>query len=366
MKSLLFVSEIGGFQGGVESFIHRAADVLSRNGVVCRGVFAREGLDRERFAAPFAEVAWDGRVPEAWARGADGVWAHKSADLSALLPLRSLTKVAVYVHDHDYYCFRRHKYLPFGRINCPSPARSWCRLCGMLSRGAGDWTAFRRNLAALRRMDKVVAGSDFMLDNLAQNGVAREKLVKLPPLVEMNAGGEHAPQAGSLLFVGQVIRGKGLDLLLRALTMVESPWRLTVLGQGNDKERCREMAGRYGIADRVEFVGFVPDVGPYYRRSAVLVFPSRWSEPYGMTGPEALACGVPVAGFAVGGAGEWLHDGENGLAARPRDAADLAGKLDRLLRNPELARALGAAGRAWTAQFTGERFAARVEEIFSA
>ncbi len=365
MKSLLFVSATGGFQGGVESFIHQAAGVLGRQGVLCRGIFAREGMDRERFLAPFAAAAFGNDRLAEWARESDGVWVHKAADLAALLPLRSLAKVAVYVHDHDYYCFRRHKYLPLGRINCSTPAGPWCRFCGMLSRRHGDWGSFRRNLAALRKMDSVIAGSDFMLDNLAHNGVARKKLIKLPPLIEMGGRPEGVPEPGRLLFVGQVIRGKGLDLLLRALVRVKCDWQLTVLGKGDDWEFCRSLAVRMGLADRVEFAGFVAEVEPYYRRSAVLVFPSRWSEPYGMTGPEAMAYGLPVAGFAVGGVGEWLHDGENGLAARPRDVADLAEKVECLLRNPALAETLGANGREWTAQFTGERFAAQVKAIFA-
>ncbi len=371
MNTLLFYSEIGGLQGGVERFVLQAARVLKEDGMECRGVFARRGQRNDLFSETFDAIGFGDEALAQLAAGADWLWAHKCRNLELVRKAANAVgaRWGVYVHDHDYCCFRRHKYFPFTRRNCSRAFGMPCHICGMLSRGHGDWRTFQENLSALRAADAVFAGSDFMLTELAANGVARARLHKLEPLVDLSgAGGDPSPGAVSgdrLVYSGQLIRGKGLDLLIAALPKLRNAWELTVLGSGPDADFCRELARRCGVAEQVLFAGFVPDPDEVYRTSALAIFPSRWQEPYGMSGPEAMSWGVPVVGFDIGGVRDWLHDGENGLLARAGDSDDLARRIDEVLGDSRLRRKLARGARNWVRTFTAERFRQCVENVFA-
>ncbi|MDD3886222.1 MAG: WecB/TagA/CpsF family glycosyltransferase [Victivallaceae bacterium] len=370
MKSILFVSETGGFQGGVEKFMFQAAGALRSGGVRCTGFFRRRGAAVEEFGAAFDEISFDRGELNHLAADADAVWLHKcenTQDIDWLPPDKPLS---LYVHDHDFYCFRRHKYWPLRRINCQLPCHAaYCFACGSLASHRRSWRDFARLLARLKkRADVVIAGSDFMLDNLRSNGFAPAKLVKIEPLIELAAPAGFQPDYASreLLFAGQFVKGKGVDLLLRAFAALpDRGSRLIAAGDGPDWEDCRKLAADLGVADRVEFPGFVVDLEPFYRRAAALIFPSRWQEPYGMSGPEAMAYGLPVAGFSVGGVGEWLQDGANGFAVAPDDVAGLSRAMLRLLCDRPLAARLGRGGRSFADGFTPARFVERFQAAVS-
>jgi glycosyltransferase involved in cell wall biosynthesis len=133
----------------------------------------------------------------------------------------------------------------------------------------------------------------------------RRKAVMFPNVVldrEPVSGSRSRPQPPlTALFAGRLVPLKGLALALRALALLPD-WRLTVCGQGPDERRLRRLAGRLGIDDRVEFLGWVPrpEVHSLMRRTDVFVFPSLHDEG-GYVVAEALAEGLPVVCLARGG-----------------------------------------------------------------
>jgi glycosyltransferase involved in cell wall biosynthesis len=102
-----------------------------------------------------------------------------------------------------------------------------------------------------------------------------------------------------------------------------------------------------GLRDRVRFHGFVPReiMKEFTLQASVLVVSSVWPEPFGLVGPEALSYGVPVVAFDAGGIREWLIDGENGFLVPWMDTDAMGERVERLLRDKELARRLGRRGR---------------------
>jgi len=78
----------------------------------------------------------------------------------------------------------------------------------------------------------------------------------------------------------------------------------------------------------------------------VVVVPSRWPEPFGIVGIEAMAHGRPVVAFGVGGIPEWLTDGVGGFVVPPADVATMAGRIVSVLANPAEAEAMALRGRA--------------------
>jgi glycosyltransferase involved in cell wall biosynthesis len=98
----------------------------------------------------------------------------------------------------------------------------------------------------------------------------------------------------ALLSVGRLVPQKDPLTLLKAMALLaHRPWHLTIVGDGPSRGALQESADQLGIADRIEFTGFVTDVTPFYARSQLLILSSRWE---GLpAGPiEAMACGCDV------------------------------------------------------------------------
>jgi glycosyltransferase involved in cell wall biosynthesis len=110
--------------------------------------------------------------------------------------------------------------------------------------------------------------------------------------------------------------------------------------------RLRELAARLGVAERVVFLGSIAraDV-PGLIRSADIVVSVPWYEPFGIVPVEAMACGRPVVGSAVGGLLDTVVPGVTGELVPPREPAALAQTLRRLLDDPDRRRRYGEAGR---------------------
>lgn len=162
----------------------------------------------------------------------------------------------------------------------------------------------------------------------------------------------HAPMR--IMFVGRVIPEKGADVLIRAAAHFDpTEVEIVIVGsEGFDSEArlsryerdLRELAGRGRVP--VAFQPFVDRRAlPELLRSAdVLVVPSRWAEPSGLTVGEGLATGLPVVASRVGGIPEVL--GSAGLLVAPNDVDDLHSALRRLMDDVGLRSRLGQAARA--------------------
>ena len=100
--------------------------------------------------------------------------------------------------------------------------------------------------------------------------------------------------------------------------------------------RLRALAESCGVADRVRLVGAVPreEMGRWYRSADVLVA-APWYEPFGLTPLEAMACGVPVIGTAVGGIRDTVVDGRTGDLVPARDPHALATAIQEAARRPD-------------------------------
>ena len=162
---------------------------------------------------------------------------------------------------------------------------------------------------------------------------------------------DHGPQttAHVVLFAGRLVRWKGVEYLIEALPLLQTPGvAVWIAGEGPYAPELRALAAWLGVAERVVFLGEVPtvDLPALYARADVVVGTSFVNETFGIALAEAMACGRPVVASRFGGFPEVVADRETGLLARPQDPADLAAQLDALLGDPARAAALGAAGLA--------------------
>ena len=317
---ILFISERAGFAGGIERFIFQTAGLLRSAGATVYGCFLRPDRDPERFAENFDRICTPDALPEA-----DLAVIHRITDtafLEHLLETRG-DRLALYVHDHECYCPRTYRYTPFGRKECFRPySLLRCGLCAMAAsprhwRGgffaelAARTAGAEKRLRLLRRIPRVAVLSEFMRRNLILNGFAPEHVAVIPPPIPVpaEAPAHEDREIPRLLFIGQLIRGKGVDQLLRALTLLEHDCRLTIAGDGGQRPELERLATELGVAAKVTFAGWVADPEKLYASSDIAVLPFFWQEPFGLVGPEALARELPVAAFRTGGVDEWLRDG---------------------------------------------------------
>lgn len=147
----------------------------------------------------------------------------------------------------------------------------------------------------------------------------------------------------TILFAATLYKAKGYLDLIEAFGKVakEHPeWRLLLAGNGDQQEGI-SMAKRYGIEDRVEFLGWIKDErkDEIFRTSTIFCLPS-YAEGFPMAVLDAWAYGLPVITTPVGGIPDIVVDGKNGLLFTPGDTDTLAMKLESLITDKELRRSL--------------------------
>jgi glycosyltransferase involved in cell wall biosynthesis len=177
------------------------------------------------------------------------------------------------------------------------------------------------------------------------NEVEAEVLYPPPRLDSRYRPGEF----GDYVFaIGRLDRMKRFDLLIRALQHTATAVRCRIAGTGPEREALAELAARLGVAARVELLGWVEDreVVELFA-GACGVFFAPYDEDYGYVTVEAFKAGKPVVTTAdAGGVLEFVEDGVNGFVCPPDSPSDVGARLDRLFRERQEARAMGAAGQA--------------------
>ena len=104
-----------------------------------------------------------------------------------------------------------------------------------------------------------------------------------------------------------------------------------VPGYESQKQVLEDLIEKYGLTERVHFLGHLANPLPYYRLFDVFVLPSGEPEPFGGVVMEAMSLGLPVIGSNGGGTTEQVNDGVNGYLFENQNPKDLADKIERLL-----------------------------------
>ncbi|MBD3237397.1 MAG: glycosyltransferase [Candidatus Eisenbacteria bacterium] len=170
--------------------------------------------------------------------------------------------------------------------------------------------------------------------------------------------------AVAVAMVGRLTARKGHRILLEALAVLPrkgrgAPWRLLVVGEGEERAALERQATELGIGERVGFLGQRADAPRLIAVSDLLVLPSLLeSQPLVIT--EAMAAGVPVVASRIYGIPEIVVDGETGMLVPPGESPPLAEALSALLADPARRARMGtAAQRRYAAELTQEIMARR-------
>jgi glycosyltransferase involved in cell wall biosynthesis len=173
------------------------------------------------------------------------------------------------------------------------------------------------------------------------------------------------PSRLRLVTVGRLVPRKGTADIIAALALVPGA-ELVVIGgpplQDLDADpevgRLRQEAEGHGVASRVSFTGSLPRRAvASILRSADLVVCAPWYEPFGIVPVEAMACGVPVVGTAVGGLLDTVVPGVTGLLVPPRDPEAIARAVCTLANDVSLRAAMGRMSAARAVEYEWSRVA---------
>ena len=218
----------------------------------------------------------------------------------------------------------------------------------------------------LNTSDRVITVSEFLRGEILKLGIAEEKVRVIYGGVPEDEGPEEPfdIKGKNILFVGSLVRQKGVDILLKAFKSVKKDIdsNLIIVGDGKKRKALERLAGARNLKD-VYFLGSKRDLKSIFKKSSVLVLPSR-EEGFGLVLLEAMANGVPVVASDTGGIPEIIEDGKNGLLFKTGDFEDLSCKVARILEEDELKDALIEKGRETVKRFRWENMANEVDKIY--
>lgn len=224
--------------------------------------------------------------------------------------------------------------------------------------------------SALRVLPHVVVANS--RDTLATTQLRSKGVVINPPVPQTRTAGTTPHEGRVVGIVGRLAPWKGQDLFLQALAALRSrhpglTGRIVgsaMFGEHDYVERLQTMIDSLGLGNSVTLTGFVDDVACELAGLDLLVHASRVPEPFGQVIVEGMGAGIPVVATRAGGPAEIITDGVDGVLVERGSVRALAQAMDRVLSNPELARALGEAGRQRAADFRPEVAAGRVRSVY--
>jgi len=223
----------------------------------------------------------------------------------------------------------------------------------------------------LKRADRIIATSPRYIETSPWLAPLADKCVVIPLGVDHH---RFAPPTATFdgpptgLFVGRLRYYKGLGTLLHALADLPGVG-LNIVGTGPMRDEWTSLAHSLGLAERVHFLGEIPDedLPAQYHAAHFFVLPANArAEAFGTVLLEAMGAGLPCISTDVGSGTSWVvQDGVTGRVVPPQDPGALASAIHELLSDPVRRVDMGRAGRARVeAEFTQERMVERVMRVY--
>jgi glycosyltransferase involved in cell wall biosynthesis len=353
---ILWINTKADFTGGCESYIYHTAKHLAERGYENTLIYDVEGWTEpgftKAFNAAFPRVVLSRQIAEI---NPDVIYVHRLAGEKAIKELLETGKPVIrFFHDHKLFCLREHKYKTISHKTCTSPTGFRCYPClGFIHRGAGAFPITFASLGKLqaeqdinKKLSGFVVASDYMKAHLIKHGFAADKIHVIPLYSWKESEQLPIKDDNYLFYAGQILRGKGIDTLLKAMSNINSDIPLIIAGSGKQLEEYKELCKSLNLEDRVKFIGFVNQekLKTLYSNCTCVIMPSRVPETFGLSGLEAMSWSKPVIATNVGGIGQWLEHEKNGYLVPSNNGCLLAEMIDKLLSDRKRAEAMGKLG----------------------
>ena len=377
---LLWLNHHAEFIGGAEFYVHKTASLLRQHGFHSDLLYDVRSRASRDFSTPFERVfpAVGEILEQIRSLAPDVIYIHRwerPQDIGDIVA--SGIPSARFYHDHDLFCLRRSKYKFLTQKACSKPVGLRCYPCLGFLRRDDQRKMTLRSVRSLRREQRAnqplsahVVGSEYMLGQLVDHGFPKEHCHVNPLFAGLESSmADISPSARDrILFVGQMTRGKGVDLLLKSIPLMRSKAGLDLVGDGPQRAEFEALADELGIRNRVEFYGKMPrsELERRFHSAKCLVLPCRAPETFAMVGPEAMRFGVPSIATRIGGVSEWLKHGKTGLQVDPDSPEQLAAAVDQLFFDQGLHKSLSDGSKsAYESEFLPRFHVERLARMFS-
>lgn len=220
-------------------------------------------------------------------------------------------------------------------------------------------------------MDRMIVLTEAMREQFLAAGYAAEQLHLVPNAINLKSEGQRVQGEGLqgrdiiIGALGRFTEEKGFDLLIEAVALLRKKGqavRLKLGGDGPLRAALAAQAAQRGIADQVQFAGWVEDKTAFFRDVDVCCVPSH-EETFGLVVLEAWALGVPVVATDAYGPASLIVHGETGLLAPRGDATAFAKALQRLAADAALQRQLAEAGSKAVRVYRPEVVSQKLEQL---
>ena len=213
---------------------------------------------------------------------------------------------------HVFYCNALLRYAWDPETHLRDFLPSWIRPFAL----PAAWLMKKWDRATARGADIIVANSEYTRERI-KKFYGRDSEIVYPPVdTDFFRPGNNRKEY--YLAVGRLIPYKKFDVVVEAFNRLGTP--VKIVGDGRELERLKAAA----LGTNIEFTGFVHDpeeLREIYRGAKGFLFPQI--EDFGLVAAEALACGVPVLGYAAAGAKEMVVPGKNGVLFKEQSADSL-------------------------------------------
>ena len=298
----------------------------------------------------------------------DVLHAHDWSINSALGPARRHgTPVVMTQHDYSHICATKR--LMRGDEVCSGPTLGACIRCAASKHGSmGGPGVVLANVAAARhrrnRVDAFIPVSSVVAISTGLPGRNRYEVIPnfIPDSLVLEEAIPHPD--GPIVFVGDLSRDKGVDVLIEARRRIVNAPRLVFAGRVLTEMPvdCPEWIELLGVLDHDAVMALM-------RTASAVVVPSIVPDCCPTVVLEAMAAGRPVVAASSGGIGDLIEDGVTGLLVAPGDPAPLAAALFSVITHPDGAAAMGRRAldrvRAFTASVVVEQFEGLYERVIA-
>lgn len=345
--------------------IHRLKSTTQR----ARWTFASEA---RTWAPPFPdpEITWQlhriiARERPHIVHGHD--WLARS-----FIPIRWQTSAKHVLSLHYFTVSCAKKTLLRDDMICSGPAPVKCMECASQHYGvrgvpiaAGNWLMAAAERRAVDMM-LPVSMATAVGNGLVGSGVPYRIVPNfLPeshsaPVGDVDEYVRQLPAEPFLLFVGDLRRAKGIEILLKAYAGLSGAPPLVLIGKVWPESPSE-------LPHNTVLLRNWPNeaVMAAWRRSLLGLVPSIWPEPFGIVTIEAMASGRPVIASRIGGLPEVMIDGETGLLVRPGSVEDLRQAMERLLRDDALRTTMGEAAQRRAERYRANAIIPEIEAIYA-
>lgn len=211
------------------------------------------------------------------------------------------------------------------------------------------WSLYR----CLRDFAAIVVVTDAERQWLREHGAPEDKIHYIPcgaPTDVFRPVAERDDDLVRFIMVSRLSEEKGCDVSVRAFSEVAkvSPKvRLSIFGDGPERENLQELVRRLGLAEKVTFHGFIDELSLAKKLPLhdIFIQHSRIKEGSPVSIVEAMSCALPVVATTIGGITDQISSGQNGYLVSEGDIVGMTGAMKRLASDPALRRQLGAVGR---------------------